>query len=160
MAQYNVWQNNQLRPSLDVLSKEELTRDRGAFFGSIFGTLNHILWADTIWLHRFGAGPEPRVDARQHTQTTADLADWHAERTRIDANLAAWAASLTQAELDQDLVWSSKLSDREQTTPMGIAAVHVFNHQTHHRGQVHAMLTSAGQPAPVSDLPYLPENST
>lgn len=155
MARYNAWQNTQLMPSLEALTSEELIQDRGAFFGSIFATLNHLLWGDTMWLHRFGAGPAPMSD--NHTALTATLTEWEKARGRVDHEIKVWAAGLSQADLDSDLRWASKLSDRSFQHPMGLLVTHFFNHQTHHRGQVHAMLTAAGQPAPVSDLPYMPK---
>ena len=157
MARYNAWQNKQLVPFLGALTEDELRQDRKAFFGSILATLNHILWADAMWLHRFGAGPEPAHS--EHLEYTATLDEWCRARAKMDAEISAWADGLTQEVLDSDLRWTSKLSGQSAVSPMAQLVMHVFNHQTHHRGQVHAMLTAAGQGAPVSDIPYLPKDA-
>ncbi len=157
MARYNAWQNSQLIPSLEALTEPELTQDRGAFFGSIFATLNHLMWGDQMWLFRFGFSPEPNVPAQQHKELTGSLGEWIVARKKTDATILEWVSGLTQETLDTDVKWYSVLSDAQMSTPMDMAVMHFFNHQTHHRGQVHAMLTAAGQPAPVSDIPFMPE---
>lgn len=157
MARYNSWQNAQLVPSLQALSEDALRQDRGAFFGSLFGTINHLMWGDQMWLFRFGATPEPKVAAAQHKELTGSLDEWVIERGKTDAAISQWVSSLTQDILDSEIKWHSVLSDKRMSTPMDMAVMHFFNHQTHHRGQVHAMLTAAGQSAPVSDIPYMPE---
>lgn len=159
MARYNRWQNSQLVPFLQALDEAALRQDRGAFFRSIFATLNHLLWGDTIWMSRFdGACPPPKVPAAEHASITASLDEWYDERARMDQVISDWAAGLGDADLQGPLTWYSGLTKREQTRPLALCVTHFFNHQTHHRGQVHAMLTAAGQKAPVTDLPFMPED--
>lgn len=157
MVAYNAWQNDQLKPLLAALPVVELTRNRGAFFGSIFETVNHLLWADLMWLHRFGAGEEPSVPPERHKELTPDLAAWTVLRDETDARIVDWFANISQEMLDGQLHWHSKLSDKSMVSSTSECVVHFFNHQTHHRGQIHAMLTAAGSTAPVSDLLFMPE---
>ena len=156
MARYNRWQNSQLDGFLEALPAEELSRDRGAFFGSILRTLSHLCWGDHIWLSRFDGGSPPPVGAGDSVTYVTDLGGWRALRQTLDARMLVWAEGLTDAALAGDLTWHSGAAGREVTKPLGLLTVHFFNHQTHHRGQVHAMLTATGSKAPVSDLFLMP----
>ena len=159
MARYNAWQNNQLEGILKEMPADELTLDRGAFFGSILGTLNHLLWGDMLWLNRFAPHtPAPSTDMAGSTILFPTLPSWSAERFRCDGRISAWANALKTVDLQGDLTMFSRVLDREVTKNMGQCVVHFFNHQTHHRGQVHAMLTAAGAYAPVSDLFFMPKD--
>lgn len=160
MAHYNRWQNNQVWDFVEVMDQDALTQDRGAFFGSILGTLNHILFGDTMWLYRLGAVVEkPTFGITDSTDITATIADWRAERIKLDQRILDWARSLDETALSQDVNWHSGATGLDYTHPIGICVTHLFNHQTHHRGQVHAMLTAAGSGAPVSDLPFMPQDA-
>ena len=158
MARYNAWQNNGLRDMIGEIDHEELYRDRGAFFGSIMATLNHLLWGDTIWISRFdgGAGPDPSIkDSINFTPTPAV---WAAERFRMDARIQLWASSVSAIDLVGDLNWYSHAMDRAFTKPIALCVMQLFNHQTHHRGQVHVMLTAMGLKPNDTDLPFMPED--
>ena len=164
MARYNRWQNSQLAEFLQVMSPEELIRERGAFFGSILGTANHLLWGDWIWMSRFDKGPGPESDIHRsgggiHESVflCEDLAAWLPLRDTIDARITRWADTLGNAPLSGNFTWYSAAREAEITMPYAECVIHVFNHQTHHRGQLHKMLTEAGSPAPVSDLVFMPE---
>ena len=157
MARYNTWQNRQFLERLCDVDPTELTRNRGAFFGSILATLSHLLWGDHIWMSRFDGGSAPEVAGDKSTTFAPTLGAWEAERFRIDDRIRLWAEALDDIDLDGDLVWYSGMSAREMNKPMAICVVHMFNHQTHHRGQVHAMMTGAGLTAPVSDLIFMPD---
>lgn len=160
MARYNAWQNGQLMPVLQAMSPEALAEDRGAFFGGLLATANHLLWGDTIWMSRFDPSVEPpAVEAARHAGLHPTVQAWSADRVRIDGRITLWAKGLGAADLKGDLSWYSGFAGREMQTPMAGAIVHFFNHQTHHRGQIHAMVTSAGQKAPVSDLIFMPEDA-
>ena len=160
MARYNAWQNEQLMVAIRHLAPAELTKDRGAFFGSILGTLNHILWADRMWLHRFGAeDTAPEGGIADSPALTPTGAAWSAERFTTDGRIRAWANRVHSIDLTGDLTFYSGALGAEITTPMAACVAHFFNHQTHHRGQVHAMLTRAGLPAPVTDIPFMPEEA-
>ncbi|MEM9576276.1 MAG: DinB family protein [Pseudomonadota bacterium] len=159
MARYNSWQNNQLMPLLEAMSHDDLTRDRAAFFGSLLATANHLLWGDTLWMSRF----DPSMDAppggiAQSVDLHPTGASWAADRFRVDGKIRFWAGGLRALDLKRDLTWFSGAAGRELTAPLEVCVTHFFNHQTHHRGQIHAMLTAAGLKAPVSDLFLLPED--
>jgi uncharacterized damage-inducible protein DinB len=155
MARYNAWQNTQLGDALKDQPLGELTKDRGAFFGSILGTLNHLLWGDLMWMSRLDGGEPPEAGIADSTARHPTLAAWSAERFRVDARIRHWAETIDNIDLKGDLSWYSGAAGRQMTKPMEACVVHMFNHQTHHRGQVHAMLTAAGLTAPVSDLIFM-----
>ncbi len=164
MARYNCWQNSQLAGFLQSLSSEELTRDRGAFFGSILGTANHLLWGDWIWMSRFDKGPGPEsIPCRkgggihESVHLCPDLAHWLPLRETTDARINAWADALGDGPISGPFTWYSGAKEKDITMPYDVCVMGFFNHQTHHRGQIHKMLTEAGSGAPVSDLVFLPE---
>lgn len=157
MARYNTWQNRQLKDILQALDPKELTKNRKAFFGSILSTLNHLLWGDLMWIARFDGGETPGGSISESPERHATLGAWEAERFRTDGRIRLWADRLNSVDLKGDLRWYSGAMGREMSMPLQVCVVHFFNHQTHHRGQVHAMLTAAGAQAPVSDLPFMPE---
>ncbi|QUJ77701.1 DinB family protein [Sulfitobacter albidus] len=159
MARYNAWQNNQLRRLIQPMGEAELRADRGAFFGSIFATLNHILWADTLWMSRFCSdvqAPAKGVDFREFAATPGE---WDAMRFRLDGRMRIWAQTLSNMDLRGDLEWYSGTLERTVTQPVGLCITHMFNHQTHHRGQIHQMLGAMGAETPVSDLVFMPEDA-
>ena len=161
MARYNAWQNRQLTEMLTGVSDDVLRADRGAFFGSIFETLNHLLWGDTLWMSRFtDAVAPPAVPADQHRSLTPTFAVWSAERFRMDGAIIRWADKLRAVELQGQLRWYSGLLKTHNEKPVALCVMQLFNHQTHHRGQVHAMMTAAGLKAPVTDIPFMPEDAT
>lgn len=160
MARYNAWQNQLLTRSLEALPEAELKKDRKAFFGSIFATVNHLLWGDMLWLSRFDGGPGPAETDLTKTDTTdmtATLAEWSLARFRLDGRFTVWAKGVTHTELTGDLTWFSGSVQREISKPKALCLMQVFNHQTHHRGQVHAMIGAAGGEMYVTDIPFMPE---
>lgn len=159
MARYGHWQNTQLSGFLRALPPEELTRDRGAFFGSIMGTANHLLWGDWIWISRFDKGAGPGGGIPESVSLCAGLADWLPLRGRIDARITDWAIALPDGPLSGAFSWFSAAKEADVVKPYAQCVIHMFNHQTHHRGQLHQMLTEAGSSAPVSDLVFMPEEA-
>ncbi|HAV08568.1 MAG TPA: damage-inducible protein DinB [Rhodobacteraceae bacterium] len=157
LARYNAWQNSQMLASMEHLSIEELLLDRGAFFRSILGTANHLLWGDAMWMHRFDHGPKPDIGIHDSPSTHPTLATWSAARFRMDGRIRLWADKVPSVALAGDRTFFSSVLNREVTKPVAPMVLHMFNHQTHHRGQIHAMLTAAGVGAPVSDLFFMPE---
>jgi uncharacterized damage-inducible protein DinB len=159
MARYNSWQNNQLMPLLQEMPQEQLTRDRKAFFGSLLATANHLLWGDTMWMSRFDPSVEaPDCGIAESVDLHPNASCWAADRFRMDGKIRFWADGLRALDLRHDLTWYSSVAGREMSTALESAVVHFFNHQTHHRGQIHAMLTAAGLKAPVSDLILMPKD--
>ena len=158
MVAYNEWQNTVIYATANDLTDSERRADKGAFFGSIHGTLNHLIWGDTIWLSRFAKPPPPRSpDIPGSINERADWADMLAERSQLDQRICGWAASIDPAVLSGDLTWFSGAANREITKPLWILITHFHNHQTHHRGQVHAMLTACGAKPGDTDLMLLPD---
>lgn len=157
MARYGHWQNRQLAEFLEALPAEELVRDRGAFFGSIMGTANHLLWGDWIWISRFDKGEGPGGGIPDSVSLCDDLTEWIPLRNIIDTRIADWAGTLGDTQLTGDFTWYSAAKEADVTKPYAQCVIHMFNHQTHHRGQLHQMLTELGSDAPVSDLVFLPQ---
>jgi uncharacterized damage-inducible protein DinB len=157
MARYNAWQNDGLRQMIGEMTTAELTKDRGAFFGSIFGTLNHLLWGDTLWISRFDGGTGPDSAIKDSVAMTPTPAVWAADRFRLDARITLWAQRVKSIDLVGDLSWYSGAAGREMSKPKALCIMQLFNHQTHHRGQVHAMLTALGKRPNDTDLPFMPE---
>lgn len=158
MARYNAWQNKQLEAIVYAADDTVLTQDRGAFFGSIHGTLNHLLWGDQVWMSRFDPSVAlPDGGIQTSTEITPTPRLWAGARATLDGKISYWAKSISNLDLTSDLTWFSGAAGKEVTRPLALCVTHFFNHQTHHRGQVHAMLTAAGQDAPVSDLFLMPE---
>lgn len=149
-AAYNRWANARLYDAAAKLGDADYRADRGAFFKSVHGTLNHMLVADRIWMRRFtGDGEAPgKLDAILH-EDFADLAD---ARRAEDERIITWIGTLTDSDL------AGKFRYRTITNPADIeqerayALDHFFNHQTHHRGQAHALLTAIAGEAPSLDL--------
>jgi len=158
MARYNAWQNRQMKAAMEELGETALREDRGAFFGSIMATANHILWADRMWMARLLGKAPPQESMQESTTLTPTYAVWSAERFRMDGRILLWAEKCTALDLVGELHWYSGVLGRQTSRPVGLILTHMFNHQTHHRGQIHAMLTSAGASAPVSDLFFMPED--
>ncbi len=160
MSRYNTWQNNTLMGIVKGMDQADLDEDRGAFFGSLQRTLSHLLWGDTLWISRFdGKVGVPEGSIQRHADLWPTQTEWAAERLSCDARIRSWAESVQQSALNGDLTWRYSDTGQDVTRPLAMCVTHFFNHQTHHRGQVHAMLTAAGQNAPVSDLSYLPEDT-
>jgi uncharacterized damage-inducible protein DinB len=155
MAAYNSEMNRRLYAAADRLSDDERRRDRGAFFGSIHGTFNHLLWADRMWMSRFAGWDKPEVVQKDSASLVADYDELKRRRVEADAALERWTAGITDEWLQDDLTWFSGGSGREMSKPRALLLVHLFNHQTHHRGQAHALLTAAGQSTGATDLPWV-----
>lgn len=157
MATYNRWMNGAIYDACDTLGDARRQEDCGAFFGSIHATLNHLLWADQIWMHRLAGTPKPAAaNIPESVSQHEDFAALKRERERFDAAIEDWAATLEPAWLEGTLEWYSGSAGREMATPRWVAVAHLFNHQTHHRGQVHCLLTRFGVKTPVTDLPFAP----
>jgi uncharacterized damage-inducible protein DinB len=155
LARYNHWMNDKLYGLAATLSDEARKRDCGAFFKSIHGTFNHLLLADRVWLARFTGvtvpdefiGPGIRsLDQELY----ADFEDLRRERALTDDALSAWISGLTAERLAAPLVYSRR--GQRQESPLWWAVAHVFNHQTHHRGQITTLLMQQGSDPGVTDL--------
>jgi len=152
MAAYNAEMNRRLYAAASRLTDEARRQQRGAFWGSIHGTLNHLLWGDRIWMSLFAGWPKPEFGLKQSAGMIEDFAELRATREATDADLSAWAEQLDDAWLGADQTWFSGSAQRTLSKPRTLLVVHLFNHQTHHRGQAHAMLTAAGEQTGDTDL--------
>jgi uncharacterized damage-inducible protein DinB len=158
-AQYNYWQNNQLLDALKDVDEEVFGADRGAFFGTILGTLSHILWGDTIWMSRLSDGiAPPDTPGTQSAYYLPSGKVWAERRAQMDQHILHWAAGLDDKSLAGDEHWYSGAIQRDVVKPRWLCVSHMFNHQTHHRGQVSQMLHAAGLTPPVSDIVFMPKD--
>jgi uncharacterized damage-inducible protein DinB len=159
MARYNAWQNENLYSCAERLPDEARRRERGAFFGSIHGTLNHVLWADEIWMSRFCGTPRPQAGIPESTSLRADWEELRRDRVGFDKRIIAWADNLDDEWLAGDQRYYSGAVKRDIVKPRWLLVTHLFNHQTHHRGQVHCMLTQAGIRPSDTDLPFMQDQA-
>jgi uncharacterized damage-inducible protein DinB len=156
MAAYSCWQNGSIFAAGETLGDAERRRDRGAFFGSIHATLNHLLWADRLWLHRLAGTREPdQPDIPSSLHLQEDWALLRSEREATDRALVEWAQRVEPGDLEGELSWYSGAMQANVRRPRWVLVVQLFNHGTHHRGQVHAMLTSAGARPEDTDVPFI-----
>jgi uncharacterized damage-inducible protein DinB len=149
MAGYNRWANRRLYDATARLPDTDYRADRKAFFGSLHGTLNHILVADRIWMARIlGRTEAPEtLDAILYER----LADLTVARETEDERIDSFVAGLDGPALARTITYRNT-KGVEFTNPLGALLGHIFNHQTHHRGQAHAIFTGLGREAPVLDL--------
>lgn len=155
MAAYNAEMNRRLFAAAAGLDDAARRADRGAFWGSLHGTLSHLLWGDTQWMSRFDGGAKPPVAMKDSPRMAADWAELTKARVAMDDRITAWAGGLTAERLAGPLTWFSGISGKEVSLPLWIVATHFFNHQTHHRGQAHALVTAAGAKTEDTDLPWV-----
>ena len=155
MAAYNRWMNEGLYGVCAALSDDVRKADRGAFFRSIHGTLNHLLLADKVWMGRFTDRPFAVRSLDQ--ELYADFAGLRSERARMDAAIEAWARGLTDTVLNGELVYTSIVNPERRSSDMAICVMHFFNHQTHHRGQLTTLLSQLGADFGTTDLIAMPE---
>ena len=150
LAAYNGWVNERLYDASARIPDGEYRRDRGAFFGSLHGTLNHLLLGDRIWMHRFtGEGEEPKeLDAILYE----DFAELRASRRAEDARITRYIAGLSETELAGTIRYRSTRSPADLEQQLAPLLLHFFNHQTHHRGQAHCLITEITGEAPSFDL--------
>jgi uncharacterized damage-inducible protein DinB len=152
MAAYNAEMNRRLYEAAGRLPDAERRRDCAAFWHSIHGTLVHILWGDGQWMSRFDGWQRPATPIKESDHFIDDWVELCAAREKADAGISRWAQQVDEAWLNADLTWFSGAANREVSAPHQLLVTHFFNHQTHHRGQVHAMLTAAGQETGDTDL--------
>ena len=153
MAQYNQWMNSRLYALCASLPEAELRKDRGAFFKSIYTTLNHIAWGDLAFLSRLTGDPAAIVDPA--TDLFCSFSRLRAERAALDERILAWSGSLAAAWLEEPLTYTSKMDGKTRTVAKWVLVTHMFNHQTHHRGQVTTLLAQMGLDVGPTDIPFM-----
>ncbi|MGE0153884.1 MAG: DinB family protein [Reyranellaceae bacterium] len=149
MAAYNGAANRRLYAACALLDDRARKRDRAAAFGSIHGTLNHLMVGDLIWMARLEGGEAPSTGLG--AELYSRFAALARARQALDRRIAAFFAALDAAALGRDIAYVNN-QGRRFRDPLSLLLPHFFNHQTHHRGQVHALLSQAGVEAPVLDL--------
>ena len=154
MADYNQWMNDKLYRACASLPEQELQADKGAFFKSIYLTLNHIAYSDLAFLSRFTG--EPAQVPPIGKDLFGGFQALSVQRQLLDARLCVWSKSLTAEWLAQTLTYVSKVDGQQRTAPHWVLVTHVFNHQTHHRGQLTTILTQQGIDVGSTDLPFMP----
>ena len=152
-AGYNAWCNERLYDAAAKVAPAEYRADRGAYFRSLHGTLNHLLVGDRIWMKRFtGAGEQPKsLDAILYDEFDGLRAARHSEDTRI----SRYIARLSEDDLMRTIRYRTMVNPQTIEQVLSPALDHFFNHQTHHRGQIHCMLTQAGVKPGDTDLPKM-----
>lgn len=154
MARYNCWMNERLYAACATLTDEERKSDAGAFFHSIHGTLNHILLADRTWMARFAGEPVAYTSLDQELYT--DFLELQREREQDDNRIIKWATALNVDNVMRALSFKGITIPEVRTYPFWLVVTHFFNHQTHHRGQVTALLSQLGIDPGVTDLLRVP----
>jgi uncharacterized damage-inducible protein DinB len=163
LARYNTWFNTRLYDACEKIDDAERKRDRGAFFGSVHNTLNHLLWGDKLWLQRLASQEDAHAQAfagglldlpagAVHETVLHD--DWtqlRAERAQLDAAIEAWLAQLP-ADFPSRTMRYANTKGVKREHPTWMSLTHFFNHQAHHRGQVTALLMQAGVDPGLTDL--------
>ena len=149
-ASYNGWANYRVYMAASKLSDDEYRKDCGVFFKSMHGTLNHILVADLIWMGRFEgvSGAPTKLDATLYK----DLSSLLEARRELDNRIIGWTNELTDDQIAGDFTYMPITEPAEVTAPLGPCVAHFFNHQTHHRGHAHAILTQLTGDAPSLDM--------
>lgn len=155
MAAYNAEMNRRLIRSADMLDDAARRADGGVFWGSLHGTLSHLLWGDTQWMSRLDGGAKPGVTMQDSPRMIEDWVALKAARVALDDRITGWVAGLTASRLAGPLAWVSGISGKQVVMPLWVVLTHVFNHQTHHRGQIHALVTAAGAAVEDTDLPWV-----
>ena len=152
LAQYNAWANGRIYTAAAELSDGERKAKQPSFFGSIHATLNHILVGDRIWLSRLTG--KPHGIAALDQELYADFEELRAARVTEDERLIAVVDSYAEADLSDKLTYCN-MAGQDKCAPMVQALGHLFNHQTHHRGQVHGLLSATSVAPPSLDMIHL-----
>ena len=152
MAAYNAEMNRRLYEAAWRIPDAERRQDRGAFWGSLHGTLCHVLWGDRMWMSRFNGWEKPAVIQKESAALIEDFDELRHQRVLDDKRISAWADRVTPGWLAEDMGWFSASVQRDLRHPRGFLVTHFFNHQTHHRGQAHALITACGEKTGDTDL--------
>ena len=154
MAKYNQWMNEKLYTVCAKVPEADREQNLGAFFGSIHNTLDHIVWADDALLVRL-QDADRRIE-RYEPPRIRDFNQLRERRAELDEEIIDWASQVRDAKVDQPYEFKSVLYNKTRRLPRYALVAHLFNHQTHHRGQVTALLSQLGHDFGVTDLPWTP----
>lgn len=154
MAEYNRWMNQKLYAVCAEIPDEKRKTDLGAFFKSIHGTLNHLLWGDRAWLRRFEQYSLPITPIGE--EIYSDFTELRVERETTDESILNWVRTLREDWLDRPLEFTSMLDGKTRRGPRWLFLTQMFNHQTHHRGQITTLIKQLGYEPGVTDIPWMP----
>lgn len=153
MAKYNQWMNQKLYAICAEIPDDKRREDLGAFFKSIHGTLNHLLFGDRIWMGRFVNQP---FSTKVGEELYSDFDLLWQQRQITDRDILTWTEHLSEDWLSQPFQYTSGIDGKTRTLPAWILVTHLFNHQTHHRGQLTTLLKQLGYDPGVTDIPWMP----
>lgn len=154
MADHNRWMNERLYAVCKRMRDEERRRNLGAFFGSVHGTFNHLLLVERLWLGRISSTP-PAIESLDQ-ELYADFDTLAKEHARADAELTGFIDSLEPANLAGRIPYTSFVKKTAVSLPLGVILIHLFHHQTHHRGQITSLISRLGYEYGDTDLIYMP----
>jgi len=153
MAEYNRWMNRNIYHVCSDIPDALRKKDLGAFFRSIHSTLNHILYADLSWFGRFiGKNLTSGTLGKDLYDSFDQLKE---KRFAIDDEIVTWAGGLTPKRLEESLTFTSSIDGKTRTLSFWVAVTQMFNHQTHHRGQVTTLMKQLGFDPGITDIPWL-----
>lgn len=150
MSAYNAWANRRLFGAANELTEDDYRQHVGVFFGSLHNTLSHLYVTDVLWMARLRgeSGPPWLLDHIPH----ASRSDLTARRKMMDCDIRGFVLSLDDTALEEEITYRRVSDATLVSQPKAQALAHLFNHQTHHRGQAHAILSILGQTPPALDL--------
>ncbi len=148
-ARYNAWANRRLYDACALLPEAAYREDRRAFFGSIHRTLNHLLLVDRLWFGRVAESPYPVESLDQILYD--NRSELRCAREDEDAKIIALVDGIAPRRLDEDLRYTTMEGEKRRTL-LSLILANAFNHQTHHRGQIHALLSQTRQDPPSLDM--------
>ena len=154
MAQYSQWMNDKLYETCAQLNDDKRREDLGAFFGSIHMTLTHILHGDQMFLSRFEGKDEEFAPVG--TDLFPDFEDLRRERKKTDHRMLDWASNVEEDWFFVPLTYTSMTDGKTRTIEHWILVTHMFNHGTHHRGQITTLLSQSGLDVGQTDIPFMP----
>jgi uncharacterized damage-inducible protein DinB len=150
LARYNAWANRRIYAAVGNLTADEIAAPRIGFFPSLLKTLNHLIVADRIWLSRLTGIPDPEMTSLDQI-VWADFAALSTARVALDARIVAVVQAMPEQRLTEILHYKTTAGIAHET-PISLVLGHMFNHQTHHRGQAHGMLSGTKSAPPSLDL--------
>ncbi|WP_022949155.1 DinB family protein [Methylohalobius crimeensis] len=153
-AEYNRWMNDRLYRVCSLISDAERKRDLGAYFRSIHGTLNHLLLVDRLWLERMNGRSLPIASLAE--ELYADFDELRVQRAATDDKIITQMDTLSADRLTQRITYTSAVTGKANSLPLGVMLTHLFNHQIHHRGQLTALINRLGHGYGVTDLIGMP----
>ena len=155
MARYNQWMNTKLFAVCAEIPDADRKKDMGAFFKSIHGTLNHLLYGDKSWMGRFKG---KSIDGlKMGVDLYSDFEELRQEREKTDLEIIDWSKNLEDNWLNGDFEFTSKVDGITRNIPAWAVVTQMFNHQTHHRGQLTTLIKQLGHEPGITDIPWLPE---